>query len=321
MPDTPTGPASLAGSYVRALLPKASRGAAPDTWTAPSVSREAVTADPEHLRRYRQLCGFAPGPTLPPTYPHLTAFPMAMALMTRRGFPFRVLGLVHVRNEISRLRPIEEREQLDYHVWIDKPVEHPKGVAFDVRVEVCDDLGSLVWSSASTYLCRRASTTPSAAPPAASGGTEADPVDTDHADTGPVDAMSTAPALSAAQAWPLPADLGRRYAALSGDRNPIHLYPWTARPFGFRRQIAHGMWTAARCIAAIDVPCSAEATVTATVDFRAPVPLPSTVAFTRHPAEAAAAPGTDAAAAPATGFTLVSARTGRTHLTGRLALL
>ena len=25
--------------------------------------------------------------------------------------------------------------------------------------------------------------------------------------------------------WKLPGDLGRRYAAVSGDHNPIHLYP------------------------------------------------------------------------------------------------
>src|SRR6266487_1403229 len=47
--------------------------------------------------------------------------------------------------------------------------------------------------------------------------------------------------------WELPADLGRRYAAVSGDRNPIHLYRLTAWLFGFRRPIAHGMWAAARC--------------------------------------------------------------------------
>ena len=52
--------------------------------------------------------------------------------------------------------------------------------------------------------------------------------------------------------WRLPADLGRRYAAVSGDHNPIHLYPLTAKAFGFPRQIAHGMWTKARCVAAME---------------------------------------------------------------------
>ena len=52
--------------------------------------------------------------------------------------------------------------------------------------------------------------------------------------------------------WKLPGDLGREYAAVSGDHNPIHLYPLTAKAFGFPRQIAHGMWTKARCVAAFE---------------------------------------------------------------------
>ena len=51
--------------------------------------------------------------------------------------------------------------------------------------------------------------------------------------------------------WSLPEDLGRRFAKVAGDRNPIHMYWWTARLFGFRRPIIHGMWTLARCMAAL----------------------------------------------------------------------
>lgn len=272
--------ATLTRTYLRALTPKCAPRGVPDPWTAPSASHAAVAVDDGHLRRYRQLCGFPDGATLPLTYPHLTAFPMGMELMTRRDFPYPVLGLVHIRNEIARLRPISQTETLDYHVWVDRPQQHEKGTAFDVRAEVSDAVGNLVWSSASTYLRRSG---------AASGGSSQP-------------AASPAPDASA---WQLPADLGRRYAAVSGDRNPIHLYPWTARPFGFRRQIAHGMWTAARCLAALEVP---ETPVAYTVDFRAPVQLPSVVAF-------AVAPAQDGA----TAFTLSSARSGRTHLVGRLA--
>ena len=39
---------------------------------------------------------------------------------------------------------------------------------------------------------------------------------------------------------------------MSGDHNPIHLYPLTAKALGFRRQIAHGMWSLARCVAAVE---------------------------------------------------------------------
>jgi acyl dehydratase len=82
---------------------------------------------------------------------------------------------------------------------------------------------------------------------------------------------------SAGVEWRLPGDLGRRYAAVSGDANPIHLYPLTAKALGFRRQIAHGMWTKARSVAAIEnrLPNA----VTVEVAFKKPVFLPGTVAF------------------------------------------
>ena len=291
---------ALTRSYLRALTPKRPPRDVPASWTAPSTARAGTAVDPEHLRRYRQLCGFPAEATLPLTYPHLTAFPMGMDLLTRRDFPYPVLGLVHIRNEITQLRPIAQTETLDYHVWVDKPYQHERGTAFDVRAEVSDAVGNLVWNSSSTYL-RRARTAENSSAPVPQP---------------PASAASSAPASPGPPlpAWQLPSDLGRRYATLSGDRNPIHLYPWTARLFGFPRQIAHGMWTAARCLAALDVPEAPAAStppaapITFTVDFRAPVLLPSAVTL-------AAAPADDSA----TTFTLASPRSGRTHLTGRLA--
>jgi acyl dehydratase len=103
--------------------------------------------------------------------------------------------------------------------------------------------------------------------------------------------------------WRLSADVGRRYAAVSGDRNPIHLYAVTARAFGFKRQIAHGMWSAARCIATLEnrLPES----VTVDIAFNKPVPLPSTVAFGSKPTDTGYA------------FSLTDARSGAPHVLGR----
>jgi acyl dehydratase len=81
--------------------------------------------------------------------------------------------------------------------------------------------------------------------------------------------------LPAVAEWRLAEDVGRRYAAASGDRNPIHLHPLTARLFGFPRAIAHGMWTVARCLAAHGTPDSCHVRAR----FRAPVLLPGTVTY------------------------------------------
>ena len=102
--------------------------------------------------------------------------------------------------------------------------------------------------------------------------------------------------------WRLPANLGRTYASVSGDANPIHLYPLTAKALGFPRQIAHGMWTKARSIAAIENRLPEAVTVE--VAFKKPILLPGTVAFgTRRTDQ-----GND--------FALTSPKDGAPHLLG-----
>ena len=77
--------------------------------------------------------------------------------------------------------------------------------------------------------------------------------------------------------WKLDGGLGRRYAAASGDRNPIHMHDLSAKLFGFPRAIAHGMWTKARALAALEgrLPDAYEVDVA----FKKPILLPATVTF------------------------------------------
>ena len=103
--------------------------------------------------------------------------------------------------------------------------------------------------------------------------------------------------------WRVPADLGRRYGAVSGDRNPIHLYPWSAKALGFKRQIAHGMWTKARSVAAIENRLPDQVTVQ--VAFKTPVFLPGTARFRAETTDAGDA------------FSLVNPNNDAPHLHGR----
>lgn len=82
--DLPAPPA-LPGLFLRAALRRGIRGKAlPERGL-----RSQVTVDPKHLERYRQVCGFRDDGLLPPTYPHILAFPLQMALLTDKRFPFR----------------------------------------------------------------------------------------------------------------------------------------------------------------------------------------------------------------------------------------
>lgn len=75
----------------------------------------------------------------------------------------------------------------------------------------------------------------------------------------------------------VPGNTGVRYARVSGDYNPHHLWWFTARPFGYRRPIAHGMWTFARVLSEVLEGVDEEAPVHATTAFKRPLLMPSRI--------------------------------------------
>jgi acyl dehydratase len=221
-----------------------------------------VKADPADVAAYAKVCGFTLRDTLPPTYPHMLAFPLHMAVMSDGSFPFGAVGLVHVENSITQKRPIGIGEEMTIRVSPTKLQPHPKGKTFSLETEVFVD-GEMVWSSTSTML-RRGKGDPDAVVPGMRGQLRP------GFDSLPVDAPASAE-------WKLPGDLGRRYAGVSGDRNPIHMHSLTAKPLGFPGAIAHGMWTKARALAQMGskLPDAFEAEVR----FRKPILLPARVEF------------------------------------------
>ena len=249
-------------------------GALPDT----QLRRSGIEIDRSQLAAYNRVCGFALSDTLPATYPHVLAFPLAIELMAARDFPFGVLGLVHVRNAIEHLRPLRANEPLDLLVWAENLAGHPRGRTVDVVAEGSVD-GKPVWRDRSTYLQRE------------SGGTK--------------DSKDRKKPPDPDAVWEVPGDTGRRYASISGDRNPIHLHPLPARLLGQPGAIAHGMWTKARCLAALQGNLPEAFAVE--VAFKLPVVLPAKLAF------ASWRDGDQRR------FALHDARSGKPHLTGSVS--
>lgn len=229
---------------------KHATGSVPDT----VLERHAVTTDAKQLTAYNEVCGFPRGDTLPATYPHLASFGLQMALMTDTTFPFAPMGLVHLRNSLTQHRPIGVDEAYDVVVHAADLRPHPKGALVDLvtTVSIGDEV---VWEEITTLFARQ------------SGGA---------AETSPAP-LTGVEAPDGVVHWKLRGDLGRRYAAVSGDYNPIHLHPLTARAFGFTNNIAHGMWTLARCLSGVQnrLPTA----FTNEVEFRKPILLPTTVVF------------------------------------------
>jgi acyl dehydratase len=273
--------AALPSLPVVNLLPgiRKDSGADPSTLV---FTRPEVEVARKDVDTYAKVCGFPHKDTAPLPYPHMLAFPLHMAIMTDPAFPYPAIGSVHVENSITGHRPVRVGETLSLTARATAPRDHAKGKVVDF-VTAARAGGELVWESTSTYLRRGRG----------SDGAEAGLQFGDMPDGG--------------IEWRLPGDLGRRYAAVSGDRNPIHLYPVTAKALGFPRQIAHGMWSKARCIAAIEnrLPDA----VRVEVAFKKPILLPGTVSF-----------GT-AATDDGQLFSLTRPKDGSPHLLGRATRL
>jgi hypothetical protein len=228
---------------------------------------EGVVADPGDVAAYARVCGFALRDSLPVTYPHVLAFPLQMAVMADGDFPFGAVGLVHVENRIEQHRRIGIGEEMTIRVRPTKLTPHPKGQTFSLLTEVTVG-DALAWESLSTMLRRGKS-----APDAVISGMRGE-VPTARGGGGFEGLGAEAPASAE---WKLGGDLGRRYAGVSGDRNPIHMHALTAKPLGFAGAIAHGMWTKARCLAALDSRLPDSFAVD--VRFRKPILLPARVEF------------------------------------------
>lgn len=221
------------------------------------VRRPKARVHLPQLAAYDKVCGFALRDALPATYLHVLLFPLQVTLMADRRFPLHLAGLVHVHNRIVQHRPVDAAELLNLRSSARALRPHPLGAQVDLvgEVHVGDEL---VWHGVSTYLSRGAS---------APGEIVVDePVSVDVAPDAPAHAV-----------WDVPGDMGRRYAAVSGDVDPMHLSSLAARAFGFPRAVAQGMWTKARALAGIEARLPDAYAVD--VAFREPLLLPSEANF------------------------------------------
>jgi acyl dehydratase len=269
--------------YARAAVKTLVPGGGAEVPTDLAFELPDVEIDPGHLAAYAKVCGFRLRDELPATYLHIVAFPLHLALMSDGRFPFGAVGLVHVANRIVQHRPVRLEERVSMSVSATALEPHPRGRAFTIVSEARAG-GDVVWAGESTILKREAA-------------------DGDRAPR----AGTPEPEPPANAQWRLPGDLGRRYAAISGDRNPIHMHDVAAKLLGFPRTIAHGMWTKARCLAALEGRLPDAFAVEAR--FRTPVLLPSTVTF--------GATGEDEDGAIR--FAVRAARDGAPHLDGRIS--
>ncbi|RRJ82877.1 MaoC/PaaZ C-terminal domain-containing protein [Aestuariirhabdus litorea] len=215
------------------------------------VRVEGIRINPAHLERYRRLIQCVEGDAgVPLCYPHLLSFPLQLSLITVPAFPLPLLGLVHLRNRIRAYRAINPHAPVQLESWLQGQNPTERGLEFELCTRL-EQGGERVWESCSVNLYR-SRTAPRAARVA--------------------DRLSP---LGCRGRWELPANLGRRYARLAGDYNPIHLFGLSARLFGFPRALIHGMWSKARCITSLqDAVAELGEALEVSCEFKTPLFLP-----------------------------------------------
>ncbi|WP_066908402.1 MaoC/PaaZ C-terminal domain-containing protein [Millisia brevis] len=266
------GSPSLLGGYLKAFVgslpvigtPKADVSAA---LPARTVELAGQRVDPTNLAEYTSVCGLRLSEYLPVTYPFILSFPVVMSLMTSRDFPIAAVGLVHATNVIEQVRPIGVEEPLDIAVHAENLREHRKGLLVDLVTDV--NVGRrTVWRQTSTFLRQqRTSLSDQPRPEPAEEATPAVPTTTLRVDQKTIS----------------------RYAAVSGDRNPIHITNLGAKALGFPRTIAHGMYTSAAVLSAVEGKIPDHATYA--VKFGKPMLLPGKGILTATRADDAVGPG------------------------------
>lgn len=227
--------------------------------TIPRVEASARVLDGDPAL-YASVCRFPTVDPLPLTYPNVLARGLQLAVLTSPAFPLRLAGIVHVRQQVESRRPLHAGEALSGRVWVEGHRTARRGGEFDVHTVVSAG-GDEVWHGVTTILSRDLPGDGVKRPPVA----------------------DVPFSLRRSTTWSVPANQGRRYARASGDYNPIHLWALTARPFGFKRAIAHGWWTLARAVAEADHDLPPAVRLDA--HFLAPLSLPGRVVFESGPTQ------------------------------------
>lgn len=255
---------SLFSAYFNVFTPGRSKYAGLDS--IPKLEGRWANAkdDSGKIQEYREVSGFANDGHLPILYPHVLTSAMHINMIADKRFPASALGAVHMRTHIVQQRPIGENEAVDLYCHITDARILKAGLEVDITTKVSSG-DETIWQSLNAYLFRgRKFGNPGEAHPWATFDEPSPP--TIEAD------------------WRVPANMGKRYAKITGDYNPIHVSRLLAKLFGFKRDIIHGFWSLGRCLNhlpdfAYDNPVRLDAA------FKGPIFMDSNTAMKAHEIE------------------------------------
>lgn len=212
-----------------------------------AASSSSQSSSPSHL----SLC-----------YPEVLTVGIAASLFVDRGFPLSPMGIIHTRQTIIQYAPIPKDGQYETQTWFSKHTVTEKGVEIVCSVLFFDKkTNTKLWEGETVVLSRAGG----------AGGKKKAP-----------DTAFEVPKWDVQSTHIVKADTGLKYASVSGDYNPHHLYWWTAKPIGYNRPIAHGMWTLSAALHEVFALNAVDGTKypqRVTCDFKKPLFMPSTITF------------------------------------------
>lgn len=212
--------------------------------------------DIEQINAYKKICSFSSDPcgTVPISFLQIPFTGLLGRFITSSFFPLNPLGLIHVFQSFDLKRPVTVKETLDLACTLSSMKKTEKGIETDFILKATSR-GELVWQGLSTFLLR---------------SRKKNPAKREH----PPHQINGLP-METEERLHVPADTGRQYATVSGDYNPYHLFSFPAKLFGFKKAIAHGMWSLASVIARLEQHFNMNGPVRVEAYFKRPVFMPA----------------------------------------------
>lgn len=233
----------------------------------PAVAVRGAKVSAGRDQSFRELAGAPKSADAFFGHIHALIMPMQMELMSADDFPLPMMGLIHTENTYRQFAPVPVGSEVDIEVRVDGFRAHRAGteVVLKATVTAADaggaesaagDAPAVLVEEESVYLAK--------------GRRLKDVGEAPEQQARP----RFKPPVPTAQ-WRLPGSIGRSWAKVSGDWNPIHVTGVTAKALGMPGVVAHGMYTASRALAESDVPEGAPFEFH--ISFAAPVIVPKTV--------------------------------------------
>ncbi|MCP3954367.1 MAG: hypothetical protein GY697_19450, partial [Desulfobacterales bacterium] len=225
------------------------------SFTKFSSSFNNIKLDPKKIDRFKEICGYPKNTdTVPMLYLQSLFIGQFGKYIISEYFPLFPLGLIHTKQKIFKARSIKLNEILNTKLTLDKIIKNEKGLEFTFLLEITSK-DELVWEGITTTLAKSKNYKKK----------------NKQAET--LENMTSISIIDA------PNYIGREYAKVSGDYNPHHLSVLSAKLFGFKRAIAHGMWSLARSVSEIEKHFPDNELVSIDISFKRPVFLPGTIAL------------------------------------------